>query len=188
MRKFRPHTRLLLAAALSAAAFLAVPAPAPAASASVCASASDAPGEASTRQLVGATLCLLNDQRSARGMRGLRLNGRLSRAAHRHALDMARRNYFSHDSLGGSSFVDRIRSTGYLRSANSWLVGENLAWGSGDRSTPQAIVRSWMDSPGHRTNILNRRYREIGIGVAFGSPTGYRTGAATYATDFGSRG
>jgi uncharacterized protein YkwD len=178
-----------------------------------CDAASSRIGEASDTQLARATLCLLNEERGRRGLPRLRLNNRLSDAAERHSRDMVRRNYFSHDSLSGHSFVDRIRRTGYLRSARSWSVGENLAWGSGSRGTPRSILSAWMASPGHRANILTRRFREIGIGVAEGAPV--RTGVpdviehvplpgglpdvtkdaprvasptATYTTDFGSRG
>jgi uncharacterized protein YkwD len=102
---------------------------------------------------------------------------------------MARRNYFSHDTLGGGSFVDRIRRAGYFRGARSWSVGENLAWGSRSQSAPRVITRMWMNSPGHRANILSASFREIGIGVAFDSPVaGGGRPAATYATTFGSRG
>jgi uncharacterized protein YkwD len=99
---------------------------------------------------------------------------------------MASKRYFSHNSLNGSSFVDRIRRTGYLRGARSWNVGENIAWGSGRLSTPRAIARAWMNSPGHRANILSRSFRSIGIGIASGTPSG--GGGATYTTDFGRRG
>jgi uncharacterized protein YkwD len=101
---------------------------------------------------------------------------------------MARRNYFSHDTLGGGSFVDRIRRTGYLSGARSWMVGENLAWGSQHNSRPSTIMRLWMNSPGHRANILNASFREIGIGVAYDAPVrGGGSPAGTYATDFGFR-
>ena len=100
---------------------------------------------------------------------------------------MVRRDYFAHDSLSGATFVDRIRRTGYLKGRRAWVVGENLAWGSDDRSSPAAIVRAWMKSPGHRTNILQRRFREIGIGLAHGAPDAPASPAATYATDFGAR-
>ena len=135
-----------------------------------------------------ATLCLLNAERSARGMAPLRLNRALSRAARRHAADMVRRKYFSHVSRSGETFVDRIRATGYLRNAPRWTVGENLAWGSAKRATPAEIVRAWMKSPGHRANILNPRYREVGLGVVVGAPVPI-TGAVTmtYSNDFGSR-
>jgi uncharacterized protein YkwD len=153
-----------------------------------CEAASSRIGEASDTQLARATLCLLNEERTRRGLGRLRLNDRLSGAAERHSRDMVRRNYFSHDSLSGATFIDRIRRSGYLRSARSWSVGENLAWGSGSRGTPEAILRAWMHSPGHRDNILTRRFREIGIGVVEGAPVRVGIPAATYTTDFGSRG
>jgi uncharacterized protein YkwD len=154
-----------------------------------CESASTTPAKAAKRTIVRATLCVLNAERERYGVRPLRLNKRLSRAARRHAGDMARRNYFAHDSLGGGTFVDRIRRTGYLRGAQRWWVGENLAWGSHDRSAPRAIARMWMNSPGHRANVLSASFSEVGIGVAYGAPvTGPGRPAATYAADFGARG
>jgi uncharacterized protein YkwD len=133
---------------------------------------------------VHSTLCLINAERRARGLRRLKLSRRLSRAARRHSRDMVHRRYFSHWSLSGRTFVDRIRRTGYLRLARRWFVGENIAWGSGNRAPVRAIVAAWMHSPGHRANILNRSFRQIGIGVALGAPSGM-TPAATYTTDFG---
>jgi uncharacterized protein YkwD len=152
-----------------------------------CEAASARVGEASEDQLLRATLCLLNAERSRRGLPRLRLNDRLSEAADRHSRDMVRRRYFAHDSLTGASFVDRIRRTGYLRSARSWSVAENLAWGSGNRGTPAQIMRAWMDSPAHRANILTGRFREVGIGVSEGAPLRVGLAAATYTTDFGAR-
>ena len=181
----------LSAAALAACVVAVAAAPSAAArptGAQACASASASVADASRRVLVRATLCVLNAERRARGMRPLRLNRRLSKAARRHSRDMVRRRYFSHDSLSGASFVRRIRRTGYLRRAGRWVVGENLAWGSGERSTPHSILRAWMNSRGHRANILTRRFREIGIGVAYGAPVGVQAPAATYATEFGARG
>ncbi|HWC25664.1 MAG TPA: CAP domain-containing protein, partial [Solirubrobacteraceae bacterium] len=88
------------------------------------------------------------------------------------------------------TLTSRVRGgTSYLRGRlASWSLGENIAWGSGERATPQEIVRAWMRSPGHRRNILERRFRNIGIGVATGAP-GDVSGrpAATYTTDFGQR-
>ena len=152
-----------------------------------CQAASAQVGQASRAQLLQGTLCLMNAERARRGLPRLRLNRRLSRAAARHSRDMVRRHYFAHDSLGGASFVDRIRRTGYLRSVRSWNVGENLAWGSGNRGTPEQIVRAWMNSPGHRTNILTGRFREVGIGVSEGAPVRVESPAATYTTNFGAR-
>jgi uncharacterized protein YkwD len=98
---------------------------------------------------------------------------------------MARHRFFSHNSPGGASFVDRIRSTGYLSGARSWTVGENIAYGTGRRSTPRSIGRAWMNSPPHRANILSSSYRAIGIGIVARTPTGGRGGI--YTTDFGRR-
>jgi uncharacterized protein YkwD len=184
MRLRRRHLRLTAAAALSASALALAGAPTASAA---CGSSSAVPGQISRASMAEATICLVNSERRQRGLHALELNRRLSRAAARHARDMVRRDYFSHDSLSGASFVDRIRHTGYLRGPRAWIVGENLAWGSGDRSSPAAIVDAWMHSPGHRANILQRRFREVGIGLAPGAPESVPGPAATYATDFGAR-
>ena len=175
-----PRLALALTMALSLA-LVAAPA-----SQAACSSASASVTSASKRALVRATLCVLNVERTKRGLRPLRLNRKLSRAARGHSSAMASRHFFSHDSLGGGSFVDRIRGTGYLRGARSWNVGENIAWGSGPLGTPRAIGRAWMNSPGHRANILSSSFRAIGIGISAGTPSG--GGGATYTTDFGRRG
>jgi uncharacterized protein YkwD len=175
--------RLTLAACVAVGALAALPAQA---GANACASASAAPGQVGHRTMVHATLCLLNAQRRAHGLRPLRLNRRLGRAARRHTRDMVRRRYFSHTSRSGASFVDRIRRTGYLRSAHSWVLGENIAWGAGSWASARAVMRAWMHSAGHRRNILTGRYRQVGIGIAFGSPNGMGR-SATYTTDFGAR-
>ena len=181
--RFRP---LLAAALVALVGALAVPGPA---AARPCKHANAEPGDASQRALRVATRCLLNKKRRQHGLRQLHGNGRLHGAAGRHTVDMARRHYFSHTSISGASFLDRIRHTGYLRRSRSWSVGENIAWGTGELSSPRSIVRAWMRSPGHRANILNGRFREIGIGISFGAPVrSSARPAATYTTDFGKRG
>jgi uncharacterized protein YkwD len=174
--------RALPSACLAIAAVALVPADAGGAA---CASASARPGQASRDALAGATLCVLNGVRRDHGLRRLSVSRRLQRAALRHSRDMVRRRYFAHDSLSGASFVDRIRRAGYLSGARRWMVAENLAWGAGTRASPAAIVDAWMRSRGHRRNILTARYREIGIGVVFGAPSGIGR-SATYTTDFGA--
>ena len=176
--------RLLFPCALAVLALTLVAAPNAMA---VCASASATPAEVAKRTVVRSTLCTLNAERARHGLPRLRLNKKLSAAARRHARDMVRRDYFAHDSLSGGTFVDRIRQSGYLKGAGSWSVGENLAWGSNDRAAPRAITSMWMDSPGHRANILSSSFREVGIGFALGAP-GASGPAATYATDFGAKG
>jgi len=182
----RPLLAALAAALACALALVAAPA---ASAARACDSANATPAKAGERKLVRATLCLLNAQRAGEQLAPLLLDRRLSLAADRHTEDMVSRRYFSHESLDGSSFLDRIRRSGYLDDARSWRAGENIAWGTGWRSTPRSIVRAWMESSGHRANILSSQFRHIGIGVARGAPAGGVGGpAGTYTTDFGSRG
>ena len=167
----------------AAAASLAVALIAPAHASAHCAWQNMNPNDITQKQAAHATFCLLNQQRRANGLKKLHENKRLDSASQRHATDMSRRNYFAH-----GDFAGRIRSAGYLSGANrGYTIGENIAWGSWDYATPANIVVAWMHSPGHRANILNRRFREIGIGVTFGAPEGVDGPSATYATDFGTR-
>ena len=152
-----------------------------------CPAAASTPAAGSMRNVRRTTLCLLNRERRNHGLPRLRTNRRLARSATRYSRDMVRRNYFSHVSPGGSTPTDRIRRGGYLRGARAWAIGENLAWGSGSYATPLGTVRAWMNSPGHRANILRRDYRAIGIGIALGAPAARDAGAATYTTHFGRR-
>jgi uncharacterized protein YkwD len=182
----RVYKRALLSALLAAALLLAA---APLASARPCKRAGAEPNRVSHRVVARSTLCLLNRARARRGLPKLRVSRRLGHAARNHSADMARRGYFSHQSRSGASFLDRIRRAGYLRRARSWVVGENIAWGTGQLATPRAIVRAWMNSHGHRANILNRRFREIGVGITYNAPVRVAGhSAATYTTDFGMRG
>jgi uncharacterized protein YkwD len=182
-----PFSRLLaLVLAIAAGALIAAPT---ASAEQACPAANATPANATKREILHATLCALNRERVHYGLRKLNLNKKLSRASRRHAHDMARRNYFSHDTLGGGTFVDRIRAAGYLKGAHSWVVGENLGWGSHGYSKPSAIMRMWMNSPGHRANILNGSFKEIGIGLAYDAPVANGgEPVCTYATDFGARG
>lgn len=138
---------------------------------------------AAIRRARNATLCLLNRVRARHGLRPFQLNRMLSRAARRHSRDMVRHRYFAHNSRDGRSPFDRMRATRYVPRNASWWLGENIAWGSGTLSQPAKIVRAWMHSPPHRANILSRRFRDIGIGIAVGAPLGGK--GATYTTDFG---
>jgi uncharacterized protein YkwD len=159
----------------------------PASAATVCASADGPTAQASTVALANAALCLVNQERSSRGLEPLKLNRRLTRAAVGHARDMDARGYFSHDTEGGGTFVDRIRKVGYVPAHAFPSLGEDLAWGSGTLGTPRAIVQGWMESPEHRANILSTKFREAGMGVGFGDPGAGEDGV-TYALDFGSGG
>jgi uncharacterized protein YkwD len=171
--------RLLVASSVIAvSAFVAAPV---AAEAAECKGADTVPS--ATTHETHATLCLLNQQRRAHGLRPLRLDGKLNRAARAHARDMVAKRYFAHESKNGATFASRIKRTGWTKSRRSYTMGENIAWGGGSLSTPREIVRSWMGSAGHRANILARQFRFVGIGIAAATPEGGDGG--TYATDFG---
>jgi uncharacterized protein YkwD len=150
--------------------------------AATCANGDANPNDISVQDAKDATLCLLNQQRRAHGLRAFNDNNRLDLASQRHANDMSARKYFAH-----GDFVGRIRAARYFGSSRGWTVGENIAWGSYDYATPASIVDAWMHSPGHRANILNGRFKEIGLGVARGAPTRGQDRGGTYVTDFGTR-
>jgi len=153
--------------------------------ASVASTAQQVPAKGQLRAASRETLCLLNRERAKHGLRPLRLNKRLSRASARHSRQMVRKRYFQH-----GNFVARILNARYVTRRQAWSLGENIAWGTGSLSTPAQTVQAWMHSPGHRANILNRRFRDIGIGIAVGAPAAVHasSGAATYTTDFGVKG
>jgi uncharacterized protein YkwD len=121
-------------------------------------------------QMESSIACLINEQRASYGLQPVAPNGDLREAALSHSSEMISESYFEHTSPAGLTFTDRIESTGYMQSARSWVVGENLVWGTGPRSTPQALVTSWMNSPPHRENLLRPTFREIGIAAVPGTP------------------
>ncbi|MFJ1562635.1 CAP domain-containing protein [Streptomyces erythrochromogenes] len=118
------------------------PAPAPAASGSVA-----------------AVLALVNQERAAAGCQAVTLNAKLTKAAQDHSADMAAHSNMSHTGSDGSDPGARITRAGYAWST----YGENVAYGY---STPEKVMEGWMNSPGHRENILNCSFKEIGIGLA----------------------
>lgn len=179
------HTATAFAAALAVG--LAAPAPGVAAE---CPGADASPSEMSLSDARETTLCLLNEERTSRDVPPLREHSALRSTAQNYARHMVSERFFDHVSPGGSTMLDRIKRGDYLRGGRSWIVGENLAWGAGGAETPAKIVRAWMQSPGHRKNILNGRFRDIGIGITDGVPVRRATaasGAATYVNNFGAR-
>lgn len=129
------------------------------------------------------TLDLHNQTRAANALPQLCVHPALTAAARAHSQDMMTQGYFSHTSLDGSTFVTRVTRAGYT---NWKSLAENIAWGSGSYGAPDYIFQSWMNSSGHRANILNAGLREIGIGVVAGT---FKTYANTrmYTVDFGTR-
>ena len=112
--------------------------------------------------------------------------GRLRRAALGHSRAMVSNGFFEHTTPAGVSMTDRILRSGYVSRDQAWSLGENLAWGTGEYATPRGAIDAWLDSPGHRANLLKRSYRELGVGVVLGNPSTGSEGA-TYTVDFGVR-
>ncbi len=102
-------------------------------------------------------MALVNAARADAGCGALRVDDRIVAAAQAHSDDMAANDYFSHDSLDGRSFADRVQAAGYPSPG-----GENIAQG---QASAEAVHQAWMNSSGHRANILNCGFTTIGVGV-----------------------
>ncbi|MFV0257110.1 MAG: CAP domain-containing protein, partial [Acidimicrobiales bacterium] len=114
---------------------------------------------------VRAVLELTNAERRKAGCGDLTWNATLSQVATAHSVDMRDRNYFSHTGADGRSPFQRITDSGYAYSR----AAENIAAG---QPTATSVVQAWMDSPGHRANILNCSLTELGVGLAEGGSYG----------------
>jgi uncharacterized protein YkwD len=178
------HRRWIILIALVALA-LALVAPA-GAGAVDCPGADAVPGPENLPAIGQATLCLVNEQRTARGLQALRVNARLGNASIGYSQRMVAQAFFAHEAPDGTNLVKRLTSAGYLNGGDDWVVGENIGWGQGPLATPRSMVTAWMNSGGHRRNILARDYSEIGLGLALGTPAN-STWGATYTTDFGHK-
>ncbi|MBL1106475.1 CAP domain-containing protein [Streptomyces sp. 5-8] len=123
-------------------------------------SAPSTPKPATTASGVTAEILqLVNAERGKAGCQPLTLNATLTKAAQAHSADMAAHQNMSHTGSDGSNPGDRITRAGYTWSS----YGENVAYGY---STAQQVMAGWMSSPGHRANILNCGFKEIGVGLA----------------------
>jgi uncharacterized protein YkwD len=132
-------------------------------------------------------LKLHNHARAAHGLKALCVQPDLTKAARAHSQEMLDKDYATHESYDGETVKHRLASFGYTFDGCSYYAyGENIAWGCGSYGSPDSIFDWWMHSPGHRGNILDKRYREVGIGVRTGT---FKTctRAATYTVDFGVR-
>ncbi|MEU8845322.1 sigma-70 family RNA polymerase sigma factor [Streptomyces sp. NPDC048564] len=114
---------------------------------------------------VAQVVALVNKERSAAGCGPLSEDSKLNQAALRHSEDMDARDFFDHTNPDGADPGQRVTAAGYTWST----YGENIAQG---QQTPEAVMESWMNSPGHRANILNCSFKDIGVGIhrASGGP------------------
>jgi uncharacterized protein YkwD len=149
-----------------------------------CANTDVMPAPETVEVVRAAILCLHNQIRSQKGLPLLKDNAKLRKAAVGHSSAMVSQGYFDHTSPDGATFVDRILDARYAKSNDAWSLGENLAWGTGELSTANGLMNAWMNSSGHKANILKKAYREVGIGIRLGVPTDEAVGA-TVTADFG---
>ncbi|XVS63243.1 CAP domain-containing protein [Actinosynnema sp. CA-299493] len=102
-------------------------------------------------------VALVNEARDLAGCGPLQVDDRVVRAAQGHSTDMAQRDYFSHTTPEGVDFAQRMRTAGYPSPG-----GENIAMG---QRSPEQVMKAWMNSDGHRRNILNCGFTTIGVGL-----------------------
>jgi uncharacterized protein YkwD len=131
-----------------------------------------APSGGVTTQVV----TLTNAERAKAGCGPLTVNATLTAVAQAHSQDMATNNYFEHNSQDGRTPFDRMTAAGYRYST----AAENIAAG---QRTPQDVMTAWMNSPGHRANILNCALKQIGVGYATNSSSRY---GVYWTQDFGT--
>jgi uncharacterized protein YkwD len=145
------------------------------------------PTSANVAQVEAATLCLINEVRAENGEPPLSDNGKLHTAARQHSADMIGKDYFGHTTPTGGTVDTRILATGYAPPGSSYELGENIDCAGVTLASPIATVNAWLSSPDHRANILNRHFRDTGIGVAPAAPARCAEGlpGATYTQDFG---
>ncbi len=126
-----------------------------------------APGDPAVQRAEAEVVRLVNQERVEAGCAVLNVDARLTRAARAHSRDMAANGFFSHTNRQGKGPSQRVSDAGYR-----WrMTGENIASG---QPTAAAVMSAWMNSPGHRRNILNCGYRDIGVGLAFRDTSGRR--------------
>ena len=150
--------------------------PTPPATPTAAPTTSPAPGGGGTGTnsgYAGQVLALTNTERAKVGCPALTANPTLTKVAQAHSVDMAANNYFDHNSQDGRSPFDRMKQAGYSFSA----AAENIAMG---QQTPSDVMTAWMNSAGHKANILNCTYTQIGVGYATN-----KSGAPYWTQDFG---
>jgi uncharacterized protein YkwD len=135
-----------------------------------------------------ATLCLINQERARHGELPLQVNTQLEEAAEGHSREMVELDYFAHVAPNGLTPLARVQGTGYIpTSEDGYTIGENIAWGTLEDSTPEAIFKAWVASPEHLANILEGHYRDTAIGVDPAAPAALANGqdGAVYSQEFG---
>jgi uncharacterized protein YkwD len=147
-----------------------------------CAGANLVPSASNRKKLAAAVLCLYNQARAAAGLGPLKAHKKLAKAATAHTADMLAKKYYAHARPGGPTLAKRFRKAKYRGGG-----GENLGVGSGALGSPAAMMKAWLGSPPHRANIMNKKFKFIGFGIAAKAPVTLSGAAVTYTINFGTR-
>jgi len=157
---------------------------------STCTGANLLPTSSNAAAVDAATLCLIDQVRTAHHLGLLRANHALQTVAATQVDNMVRWNYFADDSPSGQTPSTLIAETYHpARAATSLSTAENIGWGTGAYATPAHIVAAWMASPPHREIILIGEYRNAGVGVTPAVPSvlAQPLPGATYAIELTAR-
>jgi uncharacterized protein YkwD len=155
--------------------------------ADACANTTIVPFDATTKtQTRVAVLCLVNGIRGERGLRRLQPDVQLTRAARFHSHDMVGNKYFGHHGVAGDDLASRLRRAGYFAEHPRGWASEVLAWGPD--ASAQVLVDALMNSPEHRSLIVDPAARSVGLGLSLGAPAAdVASPATTLVLDFGDR-
>jgi uncharacterized protein YkwD len=130
---------------------------------------------------------LHNKARTERGLKALCVHPALTRAARAHSKEMLDKDYTSHNSFNGETIQQRLERFGYTFDGYSYYaIGENITWGCGSYGAPDRRFKWWMSSSSHRSNILSKKFREVGIGVLTGTFKSCDN-VTMYTADFATR-
>jgi uncharacterized protein YkwD len=149
---------------------------------SKCRNARMLPSKKKAKLIIKAVLCVINEQRKLAKLKPLRLNKKLGKAAVAHTKAMVGQKFFAHQGPKEKNLAGRLKKAKYRGAA-----GENIGAGAGPLGSPVGMVNGWMHSTLHRANILEKKWRTVGIGflAQFPVPTA-SSPVATFTTDFGS--
>lgn len=134
-----------------------------------------------------AVRCLVNNRRAKANRKTLKNRKQLANAADRHSRFMRDNHCFAHTCDKEAPLATRLRSSQYLPCGCSYGYGEAISWSRATSATPRKTVNGWMKSDIHRKIIMNRKFREIGIGIVWGSPFDAADDAAIFTADLGYR-
>jgi len=154
-----------------------------------CADAKLTPSSSHSAKLRTSTRCIVNAMRAQRGLRALTYHALLQTIAQRHCSYMLRRQVFTHQDAAGRGVARRAIANRYTARTRKFDVGEVLAFGANGGDTPIGIQDNWLRSTAHRALLFSRLFRDIGVGVSFGSPlpNPFARTSATYCVVVGVR-